>query len=168
VLSQHGEVGDHLAQIYDKLGEKDHAVQTYARALAAPHSVPETRARLMLLLGGNAGIDDLVQKARTEMAPLRSFPLKGLPKQDAAADFLVLFSPEGADGMATKVEAVKFVSGDETLRPIGEKLSSLDYGTVFPDASPIKLVRRGTLACSAKTGDCTFTLILPEDVHAVN
>jgi len=167
-LDQHGEVGDHLAQIYEKLGDKDRAAHTYALALAAPHSVPETRARLTLLLGGNAGIDDLVKKARPEMASTRSFPLKGLSKEDAAADFLVLLSPEGADGIAAKVEAVKFVSGTETLRPFEDKLSSLDYGTVFPDASPIKLVRRGTLSCSAKTGDCTFTLILPEDVHAVN
>jgi tetratricopeptide (TPR) repeat protein/transglutaminase-like putative cysteine protease len=168
MLEQHGEVGDHLAQIYEKLGEKDRAAHTYALALAAPHSVPETRARLTLLLGGNAGIDDLVKKARPDLVSMRSFPLKGLSKEDAAADFLILFSPDGADGTAVKVEAVKFVSGDETLRPFEEKLSSLDYGTVFPDASPIKLVRRGTLSCSAKTGDCTFTLILPEDVHAVN
>jgi tetratricopeptide (TPR) repeat protein len=167
-LDQHGEVGDHLAQIYEKLGQKDRAVQTYAQSLAAPHSVPETRARLMLLLGGNAGIDDLVKKAQPEMASMRSFPLKGLPKSDATADFLVLFSPDGADGAAAKVEEVRFAGGDEALRPFANNLSSLDYGAVFPDASPIKLVRRGTLSCTAKTGDCTFTLILPEDVHTIN
>jgi hypothetical protein len=39
---------------------------------------------------------------------------------------------------------------------------------MFPDPSPIRLIRRGTLACSASTGDCTFTLIRPEDVRSVN
>ncbi|HYA34843.1 MAG TPA: tetratricopeptide repeat protein, partial [Candidatus Binataceae bacterium] len=67
-LDQHGEIGDHLAQIYEKLGQKDRAIHAYALALAAPHSVPETRARLMLLLGGNSGIDDLVKKGRPELA----------------------------------------------------------------------------------------------------
>jgi hypothetical protein len=32
----------------------------------------------------------------------------------------------------------------------------------------VKLVRRGTLSCSAATGECTFLLFLPEDVHKAN
>ncbi|MGC2331084.1 MAG: DUF3857 domain-containing protein [Candidatus Acidiferrales bacterium] len=167
-LDQHGEVADHLARIYDKLGAKDQAVHTFALALAAPHSVPETRARLILLLGGNAGIDDLVKKAAPELVSMRSFELKGLLKEDATADFLILLSPAGSDGTSVKVEAAKFVSGSESLRPFADKLMSLDYGTAFPDASPAKLVRRGTLTCSAKSGDCVLQLVLPENVHAVN
>jgi len=167
-LDLHGEVADHLARIYDKLGDKDQAVHTFALALAAPHSVPETRARLMLLLGGNAGIDNLVKKATPELASMRSFELRGLWKEDATADFLILLSPAGADGASVTVEGAKFVSGSESLRPFADKLMSLDYGTAFPDASPAKLVRRGTLSCSAKSGDCTFELLRPEDVHAIN
>ena len=45
LLDQNGEMGDHLAQIYEKRGEKDRAIEAYALALAAPHSIPETRAR---------------------------------------------------------------------------------------------------------------------------
>jgi tetratricopeptide (TPR) repeat protein len=167
-LDQHGEVADHLAQIYDKLGEKDRAIHTYALALSAPHSVPETRARLILLLGGNTGIDNLVKNAAPELLSTRSFELRGLLKEDATADFLILLSPAGADGASVKIEGAKFASGSEALRPFIDKLTSLDYGTAFPDASPAKLVRRGTLSCSAKSGDCTFKLVLPEDVHAVN
>jgi tetratricopeptide (TPR) repeat protein len=168
LLDQHGEVADHLARIYDKLGEKDQAVHTFALALAAPHSVPETRARLMLLLGGNAGINDLVKNATPEIASMRSFELKGLLKEDATADFLILLSPAGADGASVKIEGAKFVSGSESLRPFADKLMSLDYRSAFPDASPAKLVRRGTITCTAKSGDCVFQLVRPEDVHAVN
>jgi hypothetical protein len=39
---------------------------------------------------------------------------------------------------------------------------------MFPDAAPAKLVRRGTLTCSATTGSCTFTLTLPEDIRTLN
>jgi len=47
-------------------------------------------------------------------------------------------------------------------------LKGIDFGPVFPDSSPAKLVRRGTVTCTAATGKCTFTLMLPEDVHALN
>jgi tetratricopeptide (TPR) repeat protein len=167
-LDQHGEVADHLGRIYEKLGEKDQAVHTFALAVAAPHSVPETRARLILALGGNAGMDNLVKSATPELSSMRSFELNGLLQQDASADFLILLSPAGSDGASVKVEGAKFVNGSESLRPFADKLMSLDYGTAFPDASPAKLVRRGTLSCGAKSGDCIFKLLLPEDVHSIN
>lgn len=167
-LDQHGEIADHLARIYEKLGDKDQAARTFALALAAPHSVPETRARLILLLGGNAGIDDLVKKAAPEIASMRSYELNGLLKEDATADFLILLSPAGSDGASVKVDATKFVSGSESLRPFADKLSTLEYGAAFPDASPAKIVRRGTLSCSAASGDCVFKLLAPEDVHSIN
>jgi Flp pilus assembly protein TadD/transglutaminase-like putative cysteine protease len=165
LLNQHGEVGDHLAQIYEKRGDKQQAARMYAEALAAPHSVPETRARLIVLLGGNAGIDELVAKNKPELTKIRVFPAGDLLKQNGRADFFVLLSP-GAKN--SKVEAVKFISGSQDLRPFAEKLRALDFGSMFPDASPAKLVRRGTLACSATTGSCAFTLILPEDVRTLN
>jgi Flp pilus assembly protein TadD/transglutaminase-like putative cysteine protease len=165
LLNQHGEVGDHLAQIYQKQGEKDRAIHMFALAIAAPHSIPETRARLVILLGGNTGIDALVKQAQPELGSIRTLPAGKLLKEAAQADFWVLLSP---GGKTAKVDAVKFISGSEKLRPFAAKLSDLEYGPMFPDASPIRLVRRGTLACSASTGDCTFTLIRPEDVRALN
>jgi Flp pilus assembly protein TadD len=165
LLNQHGEVGDHLAQIYQKQGEKDRAIHMFALAIAAPHSVPETRARLVILLAGNTGIDGLVRQAQPELASIRTLPAGKLLKEDVQADFWVLLSP---GGKTARVDAVKFISGSEKLRPFAGKLRDLEYGSMFPDASPIRLVRRGTLACSASTGDCTFTLIRPEDVRALN
>jgi hypothetical protein len=92
-------------------------------------------------------------------------PAGKLLKEDAQADFWALLSP---GSKTAKIDAVKFISGSEKLRPFAAKLRDLDYGPMFPDAAPVKLVRRGTLACSASTGDCTFTLIRPEDVRSVN
>jgi Flp pilus assembly protein TadD len=165
LLNQHGEVGDHLAQICQKRGEKDRAIHTFALAMAAPHSVPETRARLVILLGGNTGIDERVKQAQAELASMRSLPAGKLSKEEAQADFFVLLSQ---GGKTAKVDAVKFISGSEKLRPFAAKLRDLEYGPMFPDASPVKLVRRGTLACSASTGECTFTLLRPEDVRSLN
>jgi len=165
LLNQHGEVGDHLAQIYQKRGEKNRTIHMFALAIAAPHSVPETRARLVILLGGNTEVDALVKQAQSELASIRTLAAGKLLKEDAWAEFFVLLSPRDKNA---SVDAVKFISGSEKLRPFAEKLRTLDYGPMFPDSSPIKLVRRGTLACSASTGDCTFTLMRPEDVRSVN
>jgi len=165
LLNEHGEVGDHMAQIYEKQGDKERAIQMFALALAAPHSVPESRARLVILLGGNSDLDSQVTHAKSELAQIRTLPAGKLLKEDAEADFWVLLAPNSKAG---KAEAVKFVSGSEKLRPFAEKLRALDYGPMFPDSSPVKLVRRGTLKCSASTGDCSFSLIRPEDVRSLN
>jgi Flp pilus assembly protein TadD len=165
LLNQHGEVGDHLAQIYEKHGEKEKAAHMYAEAIAAPHAVPETRARLIVLLGGNAGIDDLVAKSKPELQKSRVFPAGDLLQENARADFFVLLSPGPKNPI---VEAAKFISGSQDLRPFTERLRALDFGPMFPDNSPAKIVRRGTLACNATTGTCTFTLTLPEEVRTLN
>jgi Flp pilus assembly protein TadD/transglutaminase-like putative cysteine protease len=165
LLNQHGEVGDHLAQIYEKRGEKEKAARMYAEAIAAPHAVPETRARLIVLLGGNAGIDELVAKTKPALTKVRVFPAGDLLQENARADFFVLLAPGATN---PRVEAVRFSSGSQDLRPFTEKLRALDFGPMFPDASPAKIVRRGTLTCSAASGNCTFTLSLPEEVRTLN
>jgi len=132
------------------------------------HSVPETRGRLMALLGPDAQgskPDDMVANARSGLSALRTFPAGKLVNEKAAADFLILLSPGEKDA---KVDEVRFVSGDDTLRPFTANLRSLHFVGMFPDASPAKLVRRGTLSCSGATGECAFVLALPEDVRTVN
>ena len=165
LLNQRGEVGDHLAQIYEKRGQKDRAAHMYSLAIAASHPDPETRARLTLLLGGNEKIDALVSQIKPELIALRTLWAGKLLAEDANADFLVLLSP---GERTAQVNTVQFLNGTEKLRGFSDRLRSLDYGPVFPDASPVKLVRRGTLSCSAATGECAFILLLPADVPKVN
>src|SRR5260370_38160986 len=52
LLGEHGEVGDHLAQIYEKRGRKDAAINTYAMALSGIRPTPETRGRRAAPWGG--------------------------------------------------------------------------------------------------------------------
>jgi tetratricopeptide (TPR) repeat protein/transglutaminase-like putative cysteine protease len=162
-LEQNGEIGDHLAQIYEKRGDKDRAIRQYALALAAPNSIPDTRARLTLLLGSNSGIDELVAKAAPELMALRTIPAGKLYAEAARADFLIELSP---GEKSARAGAVRFVSGSEALRPMAERLRALDYGEVFPDASAVKIIRRGTLSCSERTGDCALSLISADQAQA--
>ena len=165
-LKENGEAGDHLAQLYAKAGEKERAIQQCALALASSHPVPDTRARLILLLGGNAQVDDLVGKARAELQKMSRLALKLPVKKETSADFLIALSPGGKAGGPARVDAVQFVSGDGLLGSYAEDLKSLDYGQVFPDATPLKLIRRGRLTCSA-AGACHFTVV-PADTAAPN
>ena len=68
-LGHHGEVGDHLGQIYEKRGEKDRALQTYALSMNGLRPAPETRGRLATLAGGEAKVDATV-------AHYKGLPLK--------------------------------------------------------------------------------------------
>jgi tetratricopeptide (TPR) repeat protein len=165
LLDQNGEMGDHFAQIYEKRGEKDRAIQAYAQALAAPHFNPDTRARFTLVLGGNSQIDDLVAKAGPQLVALRTIPAGKLLDENAKADFFIALSP---GEKTTRVDDVRFISGDARMRPLAESLRSLDYGPMFPDASPVTLIRRATLSCSAKDGDCVLILSRAEDARATD
>ncbi|MGA8866299.1 MAG: tetratricopeptide repeat protein, partial [Candidatus Sulfotelmatobacter sp.] len=163
-LGHHGEVGDHLGQIYEKRGEKDRALKTYALALSGDRPVPETRGRLAALVGGDSKVDAAVAKYKEELQNSRTINLGKATKEAGGADFFVLLS-RGA-GSAATVEGVKFISGDEKLKGLSDALRTADYHLTFPDDTPVKILRRGTLSCSAATG-CTFVLTLPDDVRTV-
>ncbi|HUO25879.1 MAG TPA: DUF3857 domain-containing protein [Candidatus Aquilonibacter sp.] len=164
-LGQHGEVGDHLGQIYEKRGEKDRAMKMYALALNGERPVPETRGRLAALVGGDAKVDATIAKFKEELQNARTINLGKAVKDTSSADFFVLLS-RGAGSDAT-VEGVKFVSGDEKLKSLSDALRTANYPLTFPDDTPVKIFRRGVLSCSSATGNCMFVLMLPDDVRTV-
>ncbi len=164
-LGHHGEVGDHLGQIYEKRGDKQRALQTYALSLNGLRPIPETRTRLASLAGGDAKADAAAAHSKEELQHLTTIDL-GKATQVGNADFFILLS--GGANSATKVDAVKFVSGDEKLKSYTEALRTANYHLNFPDDTPVKILRRGTLSCSGPTGKCSFVLTLPDDVHTVD
>lgn len=166
LVDQSGTVGNHLGQILAKQGQKDAAADAYAQALAAEHPDPDTRARLILLLGGNERIDAMVAKAKPELLQQRTFALGKLLDQKADATFAILLSPAGTDGSSAQVDDVRFVSGSDLVRPLGDKIKSINFGAIFPDAAPVKLVLDGRLSCT-DSGDCSFLLFLPDDDHTL-
>jgi tetratricopeptide (TPR) repeat protein len=169
-LGHHGEVGDHLGQIYQKEGKKDLALRTYALCLSGLRPIPETRDRLASLAGGSAQVDATVAKYKEELQRLRTIDLGKVAKETGSADFFVLLSrgPGRAGSSAATVEAVKFASGDEKLKVFTEALRTAEYRLTFPDDTPVKVLRRGILSCSTATGTCTFELMLPDDVRTVD
>jgi tetratricopeptide (TPR) repeat protein len=164
-LGHHGEVGDHLAQIYQKRGEKDLALRTYALSMNGLRPAPETRGRLASLAGGDAKADAAVARYKDELTHLSTIDL-GKATQTSNADFFVLLS--GGGGSPARVDSVKFVSGDEKLKSFTAALKTADYHLTFPDDTPVKVFRRGTLSCAVASGKCEFALTLPDDVLSVD
>ena len=164
-LGHHGEVGDHLGQIYEKRGDKEKAIQTYAMAMNGLRPIPETRGRLSGLLGGDDKVDPMVRKYHDELQQMRTTKLNEKPPATGDAEFWVLL---GTANTGASVERVKFISGEEKLRVLETSLQHLKYAINFPDDTPAKILRRGTLSCSQQPGNCTFVLMLPDDVRTVN
>ncbi|MGA8620674.1 MAG: DUF3857 domain-containing protein [Candidatus Sulfotelmatobacter sp.] len=164
-LGQHGEVGDHLGQIYEKEGKKDRALSTYQLASTGLRPIPETRDRIEALVKSDAKLNHTAKNGKQDLQSLRTIDL-GKAKETGNAEFWVLLS-RGAT-TPTKAEAVKFVSGDEKLKLFTGALRTAEYHLAFPDDTPVKILRRGILSCSTATGNCTFVLMLPDDVRTVD
>ena len=121
-LEQHGEVGYHLGMIYEKRDKKEEAIHMYALAMAADRKVPEAREGLERLAGKDK-VESLRQKADGELRDSRTIKL-GAPtanvKGATEAQFYVVLTPGTARN--AQVSEVKFIRGDEKLRPLGEAL----------------------------------------------
>jgi tetratricopeptide (TPR) repeat protein len=164
-LGQHGEIGDHLGQIYEKLGRKDDAIRAYAMALSGLRPPPEARSHLAALVGTDSKVTAATDKYRDEPQAERTIKLGKAGEETGSAEFFVMLA---GGGSGTSVEGVKFVSGDDKLKVFSEALRTAKFGLTFPDDTPTKILRRGVLDCSKTTGECTFRLLLPEDVRSVN
>jgi tetratricopeptide (TPR) repeat protein/transglutaminase-like putative cysteine protease len=160
ILIQNAEVGDHLAQIYEKLGRREDAIRMYALALNTEGPDEKTRERLTTLVGDTSRVDRLVGTYRGELVRERTIVLDHAGPVDATADFFLVFS-HGS------IESVKFITGDRSLLPLGDILRGAHYDVPFPDGSAAKIVRRGTVSCSsdAHTGSCRLVMLLPQDAQ---
>ena len=164
-LGHHGEVGDHLGQIYEKRGDKEKAITTYALALNGLRPIPETRGRLGGLVGGADKVDAVISKHRNELQQMRTTEINERPPADGTAEFWVLL---GTGSNGATVDTVKFASGEEKLRSLETAMQHLKFNVNFPDDTPAKILRRGVLTCSQSKGSCSFVLMLPDDVRSVN
>jgi tetratricopeptide (TPR) repeat protein len=159
-LGQHGEVGDHLGQIYEKRGEKNKAIETYALAMTGLRPVSETHDRLTHLAGATAK-----PAPSAELEQLRTITVPCAQGIAGSGQFFVILA---ASSSGTTVETVKFISGDEKIRGMSDALTHLKVGMSFPDDTPTKVLRRGILTCPADSASGTLVWVLPDDVRSVD
>lgn len=155
LLGPNGEVAYHLGEIAEKEGLKDKAIQMYAAAAGVKRSYLPARERLQAVLGDKKKVDATIKEYGTKYDELVPIQLGSLSNVDGQADFAFVFAPG-------KVEGVKFLGGEEKLKGLDQKLATVKYPVEFPDGTPTKLVRRGTVSC--KSDACTLTLLSADDV----
>lgn len=167
-LEQHSEVAYHLGMIYEKRGKKDEAIHMYALAVVADRLVPEAKESLERLVGKDK-VQSLWQQSVAELGKLRTVKL-GAPaasvKGATEAQFYVVLMP-GPAGKA-QVAEVKFISGDEKLKPAADVLKNGAFNLVFPNETTTKVIRRGTLFCQSAGGTCSFLMLSPEYIPSVD
>ena len=157
-----GEIGDHLAQIYEKENREPEAIQTYAMALAAPGPMPDTKPRLVALLGGDSSFNHVTEGALGKLMQSHTIKFTNSRGAVGTAEFWVFLTP------GPKVIETKFISGDESLRLYASDLQAAPFTNSFPGTAEVKLLRRGKLACTRSSSECTFVLMSAETVHSAN
>jgi hypothetical protein len=107
-------------------------------------------------------VERLTTEAHAKLAESHTIKLKNARDVDGIAEFWILLSP------GPKVSVIKFISGDEPLRMFAGDLEVAAFPDSFPDATDIKIPRRGKLSCSHSMGQCSFLLISAETVRSAN
>jgi tetratricopeptide (TPR) repeat protein len=167
-IQQHSEVGHHIGSVAEKRGKKDDAIRLYAQGAVADHVRPEARESLLKLVKADT-VEALLQTAKKDLPSYQTLTLAQLlpeVKAPVEAEFYLLLAPDASRN--AQVVDVKFIKGEDSLKPLASQLKSIKYPLVFPDASPTKIVRRGTLRCVAKPGACTFTMVSPDLILSVD
>lgn len=166
IVEQHSEVAYHLGMIYEKSGRKDEATHMYALATAADNLVPEARESLERMVGRQQ-VQAMWKKASEELRDshtVRLGPATANVKGTAEAQFYIALTL--GPSRSAKVTEVKFIRGDEKLRPLESALKSGNFKLVFPDETSTKVIRRGTAFCDAS--GCSFLMLSPEFISSVD
>jgi tetratricopeptide (TPR) repeat protein len=150
-VSLNAGTGDHFAQISEKEGHLQDAVNTWFVAASSEPANSSSPVRTRGLAREKALVDKGYRPKYSSAQDLRSMTFPMVGKQYASADFYVLLF----QGHATDV---LFISGDTTLKPAADMLRKADYSAQFPEGSAGKLIRRGTLSCSQWTKHCQLFL----------
>ena len=132
-----GETSLHLGEIAEKRGNNDEAIRYYVLSLAGHSPSDEARPRLAAL-GVSGDLDNRIEKGRGELLAIRTRKLEASGK--GKGDFFVLASP-------VKNDQVKFVSGDAEIKALADTVKSTNLNIKFPDASSVRVLRRGTVTC---------------------
>jgi len=173
LLWQRAAVGEHLVELYEKVGKKNEARTICNMALDAPgkDDEPETR-KLLQSAQYRLGV---MQQRYTVNAKDYKHPIAG---GVALSDLRMTKLPMPAANMnadgknATfalafenghKEVQVKFISGAEELKEIGNGLATAKYQVSFPDDRPTRILRQGLMSCSKYTKECTIVLFPMEN-----
>ncbi len=141
-MGQGSTEGYHLAQTYEKLDEAKNAAHFYAFSAASPDPLPsaEARTRLYSMLGVHAA-ESAIASAREELGKMRTIHLAKLPGRKGTAEFLILFTNNGEEGLpAQPAKSAESDKTSEDSKPINAAQFA-DPGAVSHTEKPPKPLR---------------------------
>jgi hypothetical protein len=173
-LDQNGEIGEHVGEVYEKLGQKEKAAALCNMADAAinfrpnpdptlQHKLSEAIARLRPFLKPSSATrpnsfhasspDPHV--ARSDMRTM-NIPFHAKLRGNAGRAEFGLSLTNGSNG--ARVDNVAFVSGAEELRNAIASLTAAKYVQSFPDETPTRILRKAKLNCTIYDKNCVLIL----------
>src|ERR1022692_2356956 len=159
-------IGDHLGQIYEKTGQRENAIHTYAMAVAAadrptrccvdPTDVADAKQRLTKLAGDGANVASLVEHGRSDLAAMGAISIANPARSSGSADFTILAAA------GEKPLQVRQISGSASLGKLADSLRAAPLPIRIPEAAPVEIPLRGTLTCKAEEAQCSLALLNSE------
>ncbi|HEX5874293.1 MAG TPA: DUF3857 domain-containing protein [Pyrinomonadaceae bacterium] len=168
MLHQHGSAAYNLGIVTEERGQKQEAIRFFAQASVVLTDDQDAQKALRRL-ARKADIPSLLRAAKQDLRAYNIFDVGQLVpdlKSPVEAEFFLVYAPDST--RAAQAVDVKFIKGDERLRPLAAQLKTIKYQLTFPDNSPTRIIRRGALLCLPKPGACTFTMTSPELVRSVD
>ncbi len=158
IVTQEADTGEHLGQVYEKLGKKQQAARSYGLALEVlgRNGDPQMKSRLMSSIAAQSSKANgswTMQDAGVQLSEERTFKLPQIRSWGGghkSAEFVIVLTKESG------VAETKFLSGAQELRSTSIALEALKSGFPFPDDSHARIVRRGVLSCSEVSKGCIF------------
>ncbi len=166
-LLPHPVMGDHLGQIYEKTGQRENAIRTYAMAVAAadrptrtnidPDDVADAKQRLAKLAGQGVNVDNLIGRGRTDLEAMTAISVPNGTKSSGSADFTLRIA-----SAETPLLQVRQISGDASLGKFVDPLQSVRLPLRIPEGAAVEIPLRGTLTCQPSEVQCRFALLSSE------
>lgn len=166
-------VGEHLVEVYEKLGKKAEAAHLCEAALSG--SDPNKNAKVhkkLLDARKRLGIADKSTKSENQPNIFR-YGTGGIALSEMR-EFKVprKFALHQATGMAVVIVGIEngrnkadvhIFNGTGEMQVEIPLLANLNYHQPFPDATPARVLRAGWLSWSKYSNDCTIVFFQPDD-----
>jgi TonB family protein len=159
-------MGNHLGQVYEKLGRKEDAARLYAMAIAAadlptkagtaPDDLAEAMDRLSKLAGEGESVPQLIERAKRELESEASAVIDNSSHANGSADFLMKIGLTGAS-------EVRQVSGDSNFPSFVSGVQKSRLPLQIPGSADIEIPRRATLTCTSDKTQCMLRVWRSEE-----
>jgi TonB family protein len=159
-------IGDHLGQIYEKLGRREDARRAYAMAIVAAdlstraplsaENLADAKERLATMSGPQTSVSELIKQGHADMETLHTVTVRNRMRLEGRGDFVLKIASD------RKID-VSQIGPNEGLPRFAESLRKLKLPLQAPKGSGVDILRRGTLRCWAQARECRLFMLNAED-----